>query len=422
MRAGAIDVALGLAAWVAMRDAGVDPVVVGLAMGLCTYAAPPARSDLERATHLFRLFREQPTTELARSARIGLDSAVSPNERLTLRFHPWTSFVIVPLFALANAGVAIDGSFLARAYRSPVTLGIIGAYLIGKPLGVAGSSAAVARLSRGRLHAPVGWGSLAGAGTLAGLGFTVSLLIAAVALHGAVLEEAKLGILTAALGASLLTLVVFRALALLPAPRRARALIGSSDVIVDLNDPVDPARDHWRGSPLAPVTLVEYGDFECPYCGRAEPVVRDLLAGDGELRYVWRHLPLLDVHPHAQLAAEASEAAAAQGAFWEMHALLFAHSDALRPEQLIGYAAELGLDVERFERDLARHAFAGRVTADVDGADLSGVSGTPTFFVNGHRHQGAYDVGTLSTAVRLARARARLASERPSRVSASDGG
>jgi protein-disulfide isomerase len=155
------------------------------------------------------------------------------------------------------------------------------------------------------------------------------------------------------------------------------------------------------------VTLVEYGDFECPYCGHAEPVVRALLSEYGDdLRYVWRHLPLADVHPRAQLAAEAAEAAGAQGRFWEMSELLLSHQDALRPSDLVGYADQLGLDVDRFSDKLRRHHYAARIAEDVDGADLSGVSGTPTFFVNGLRHQGAYDVGTLSQAVGAARKRA----------------
>jgi protein-disulfide isomerase len=157
------------------------------------------------------------------------------------------------------------------------------------------------------------------------------------------------------------------------------------------------------------VTVVEYGDFECPYCGRAEPVVRELLRDFADVRYVWRHLPLNDVHPRAQLAAEASEAAAAQGAFWEMHDLLFEHQDALEPDDLVGYAEQLGLDVERFANDLRGRVGAARVADDVDSADLSGVSGTPTFFVNGRRHYGAYDIDTLSAAVRAAGARAVLA-------------
>jgi protein-disulfide isomerase len=317
--------------------------------------------------------------------------------------------VIVPLFALANAGIAISGGFLSRAYTSPVTLGALIGYVVGKPVGIAGTAWVVTRLSGGRLRPPVGWVSVTGAGAIAGIGFTISILIATHAFHGVQLEEAKLGVLSAAFVASLATWLVFSAASRLPRRLRIRALLGTAEPLVDLAYPVDPERDHIRGPAEAPVTVLEYGDFECPYCGRAEPAVRDLLADFGDVRYVWRHLPLTDVHPHASAAAEASEAAGAQGAFWELHDLLLDHQDALLDSDLIGYAEELGLDVQRFEDDLRGSAGAAHIAEDVDSADLSGVSGTPTFFINGRRHHGAYDLATLSAEVRAARARAAIA-------------
>ena len=407
-RNGLVYLALGIAAWLAMTRSGVDPVVVGLAMGLMTYASPASRVDLERATDLFRLFREQPTPELARTATMGVQSAISPNDRLQNLFHPWTSYVIVPLFALANIGIPISGAFLTSAYGSPVTLGIMVGYVVGKPVGVAGGALLVTKLTRGRLRPPVGWAAVFGGGLIAGIGFTVSILIADLAFHGEELRQAKLGVLSAAVVASASTWLLFRATYRLPAPLRIRALLGSAQLLIDLAVPVDE-HDHIRGPAEAPVTLVEYGDLECPYCGQAEPVVRELLAETGDLRYVWRHLPLNDVHPRAQLAAEATEAAAAQGRFWELHDLLLAHQDALRPADLARYARDLGLDVDRFTDELRRHVYASRIAEDVDGADLSNVSGTPTFFVNGLRHQGAYDIETLKAAVHLAKARAAVA-------------
>jgi Na+/H+ antiporter NhaA len=406
VRVGLVYALLGAGGWVALLKSGVEPVVIGLAVGLLAYAFTPPRSTLETATERFREFREQPTEALARAARVELRAATSPNERLQALFHPWTSYVIVPLFALANAGIKIDVGFLARAFSSPITLGVLFGYVVGKPLGILGSSWLVTRITGGRLRPPVGWAAVAGGGTIAGVGFTVSLLVATLAFDGSQLEEAKVGTLSAALGSALLTWLLFRATARLPRRLRIRALLGTAEPLVDLYLDVDPERDHVRGSMDAPVTVVEYGDFECPYCGQAEPVVRELLRDFGDVRYVWRHLPLNDVHPHAQLAAEAAEAASDQGAFWEMHDLFFAHQDALRPEDLIGYAEQLGLDVERFTDDLQGHNGAARVAEDVDSADLSGVSGTPTFFVNGRRHFGAYDIGALSAAVRAAGARA----------------
>ena len=408
VRRGLVYLALGLVAWTAFVKSGVDPVVTGLAMGLLTPAYPAARGDLERATLRFRLFREQPTPELARVASIGLARTISPNERLQETFHPWTSYLIVPLFALANAGLVINMPFLARSFTSPVTLGILAGYVLGKPVGAAGVSWLVTVARRGRLRPPAGWASVTGAGTIAGIGFTVSLLIAALAFHGEQLAQAKAGVLSAALAAAALTWLVFQVTRLLPARTRIRALLGTASVIIDLAAPVDLKRDHLRGPRKAPVTLVEYGDLECPYCGKAEPAVRELLADFGDVRYVWRHLPLTDVHPHAQLAAEATEAAAAQGKFWEMHDLLMSHQDALAPKDLIRYAGELGLDTESFARDLRSHAYAARVAEDVNSADLSGVSGTPTFFVNGQRHYGAYDIAALKAAAKAARARAAI--------------
>ena len=410
LRIAPVYLALGLGAWVGLLKARVEPVVIGLLMGVLPFAYPASRTTLERATERFRVFREQPTAQLARSATAQLRAATSANERWQQLFHPWTSYVIVPLFALANAGIAINGSFLSRGLSSRITLGIFLGYVVGKPLGILGTSWLLSRLSHGRLRPPVGWAAVAGGGTIAGIGFTVALLVATLAFHGPQLDEAKLGILGAALCASVLTWLLFRAAELLPRRLRIRALLGTADQLTDLYVDVDPARDHTRGPDDAPVTVVEYGDFECPYCGQAEPVVRELLRDFADVRYVWRHLPLNDVHARAQLAAEASEAAADQGAFWELHDLLLDHQDALRLDDLIGYARELGLDVDQFTDDLRTHRGAARVAEDIDSADLSGVSGTPTFFINGQRHYGAYDIGTLSAAVRAAGARAVLAS------------
>jgi Na+/H+ antiporter NhaA len=410
MRPGLICFALAAGAWVSLLKSGVEPVVIGVAMGLLAYAFPAPRSNLERATERYREFREQPTAELARLAALELRSATSVNERLQEKFHPWTSYVIVPLFALANAGIAIDSSFLARAVTSPITLGIFFGYVVGKPLGILGSSWLVTRLSRGRVQPPVGWAAVAGGGTIAGIGFTVALLVSTLAFDGSELEEAKLGILSAAFAAALLTWVLFRATARLPWPARAHALLGQTEPLVDLYVDVDLERDHIRGPDNATVTLVEYGDFECPYCGRAEQVVRELLRDFGDVRYVWRHLPLNDVHANAQLAAEAAEAAGDQGRFWDMYDLLLANQDALRPGDLLRYAEDLGLDLDRFAEELRTHAGASRVAEDVDSADLSGVSGTPTFFINGRRHYGAYDMATLSAAVRVAGAQALVTS------------
>jgi Na+/H+ antiporter NhaA len=411
VRSGYAFLPFGLVIWGAMLASGIDPVVAGLALGLTAAAYTPARGALEEASSLFRSFREQPTAQLARFARVGLVQTLSPNDRLQRTYQGWTSYLIVPLFGLANAGISIDAHFLGRAVTSPVTVGVFVAYVLGKPIAVVGVSALVTWLSRDRVRPGVGWASVLGTGAIAGIGFTVSFLIADLAFDGPELAEAKLGVLAAGLFASLLTWSVFRATLMLPKPRRAVALLGDADQLTDLIPDVDQDTDHVRGPADASVTLVEYGDFQCPYCGRAEPVVRELLT-DADLRYVWRNLPLTDVHPQAQLAAEAAEAAALQGRFWAMHDLLLDHQDRLRITDLLRYAERIGLDSERFHEDMMRRVSADRIAADLDSADLSGVSGTPTFFINGRRHYGEYDVHTLKEAIRTARIRAKIAAKR----------
>jgi Na+/H+ antiporter NhaA len=411
VRTGYAYVPFGIAIWGAMLASGIDPVVSGLALGLTAAAYTPARGDLELASDVFRSFREQPTAELARFARVSLVQTLSPNDRLQRTYQGWSSYLIVPLFGVANAGIAIDAQFLRRALTSPVTIGVFLAYVLGKPIAVTGVSALITWLTRGRVRPAVGWASVLGTGTIAGIGFTVSFLIAALAFEGPLLAEAKLGVLVAAVVASVLTWTEFRITFMLPKPRRAVALLGDADQLTDLIPEVDEERDHVRGPSDASVTLVEYGDFQCPYCGRAEPIVREVLTDD-DLRFVWRNLPLTDVHPQAQMAAQAAEAAACQDKFWEMHDLLLAHQDKLRIMDLLGYARQLGLDEDRFHTDMMAAGDSGRIVEDVESADLSGVSGTPTFFINGQRHYGAYDVHTLKEAIRLARVRAKIAARR----------
>jgi Na+/H+ antiporter NhaA len=398
---------VGVGLWVALLKSGIDPLISGLAIGLITSAYPPARADLEEVTYVTRRFREQPTPELARTAQLQVAAAISPNDRLQYRLHPWTSHAIVPLFALANAGIHIDGELLERAMTSPITLGIALGYVLGKPVGILAGAWIAERVWRGGQPLAVSWPVLAGGGIVTGIGFTVSLLVSSIAFEGSQLEEAKVGVLAAALIATTGSWLYFRGLARVPARVRARQVSRTADELVDLAVEVDPARDHIRGDRDAPVTVVEYGDYECPYCGQAEVVIRELLTSFGDdLRYVWRHLPLNDVHVHTQMAAEGAEAAGAQGRFWEMHDALLAHQDELEPADLDRYARDIGLDADTFWEDVRERKHAERVGEDVDSADASGVAGTPSFFINGRRYEGAYDIGTLSSAVRAAQRRA----------------
>ena len=398
---------VGMLLWLATLASGVHATIAGVAMGVLATAYPPSQSDLQRTGALWRMFREQPTPEFARTASRSMLTTISPNERLQYLFHPWVSYVIVPLFALANAGVLINREALSEALASPITLGVILGLVVGKPVGIIGFTWLATRNWLGRLPQTVPWPALIGAGVVAGIGFTVSLLIADLSFVGTDLENAKLGILAASVLASLLAWIAFKPLARVPVSVSDREHARRAEEPVDLSDPVDPEVDHVRGPGDARVTLVEYGDFQCPYCGRAESVTRELLRTFGEeVAFVFRHLPLVDVHESAELAAEAAEAAGAQGMFWEMHDLLLDNQGELDFDDLIGYATRLGLDVDRFTQDLMSRRHSMRVARDIESADESGVAGTPTFFINGRRHYGAYDVASLTEAFRLEAQRA----------------
>ena len=399
-----VAVILGIAMWFCLLLSGIDPVVSGLAIGLATTAYVPLRTDLERATGLVRQFREMPTPQLAHSATTGLTDSLSENERILFRLSPWTSYVVVPIFALANAGVVITPELLARAAGSAVTIGIVLGYIVGKPISLAGTAWVLYKISGGRIRPQVGWLSVIGSGTAAGVGFTVSLLVASIALNGSALAEAKIGIFLSVVGSALLTWAVFKSVRFIPSVKRTRALVGSPDRSQDLLTPVDSDVDHIRGTIHPAVTLVEYGDFECGYCGRAAPTAEALLERHPDLAFVWRHLPLSDVHPNALRAAEATEAAGAQGAFWQMHDMLMGHQDKLSLVDLESYAVQIGIDPDRFMDDLRSRAYADRVSADIRSADQSGAAGTPTYFINGQRHEGPYDIESLSAAINTARA------------------
>jgi protein-disulfide isomerase len=379
---------------VAALQSGLHPTIAGMAAGLLISARPPRRDRVEEASSTFRAFRQSPLPSVGWSARQSLARAVSLNERLQTMLHPWTSYVIVPVFALASAGVDLRGGGLADALASPVTWGIVAALVVGKLVGIGTTSIAAVRLRLGTFPQGVTTTQVIGGAALSGIGFTVSLLIADLAFDERLHAEATVGVLLAAVIATATGWAIFKAAAVLRGERTA-----SLPMVLDR--PVDPARDHIRGDPDAPLTLVEYGDFQCPFCSRATGTVKELTERLGsDLRYVFRHLPLPDVHPHAELAAQAAEAAGAQGAFWEMHDLLFRHQDRLEYEDLIAYADEIGLDVDRFADDLHESRHAARVRRDVASADASGARGTPTFFVGERRPVGPNDTETLAAELR----------------------
>ena len=170
-----------------------------------------------------------------------------------------------------------------------------------------------------------------------------------------------------------------------------------------LTIPVNSGSDHIRGSVNnnAPITLVEYGDYECPYTGMAYPIVRELIRefGEDKIRFVFRNFPLNDIHPHAQHASEAAEAAAAQNKFWQMHDYLFEHQKALDDDHLLQYAQKIELDIHKFKDDVSRHVYAPLIEESLKGGIDSGVEGTPTFYVNGVRYEDSFDLKTFSETI-----------------------
>ncbi|SNY53562.1 Na+/H+ antiporter NhaA [Paractinoplanes atraurantiacus] len=373
---------VGVALWVATVESGLHPTIVGVVFGLLTPAFLARTADLDRIERLLRKFRREPGPEAARTLTIAAQGAVSANDRLQYLLRPWTSFLIVPLFALANAGVVLSPEALSRAVTSPVTIGVFAGLVVGKTLGIWAASALVVRTGLGRLPSGVRLPQVLSVGAVAGIGFTVSLFIAELALTDEqVRDEAKIGILAAAVVATMLGWVLFRLTG-----RQKPAGEATS-----LQPPVEPSGEHHRGPLGAPVELVQFGDYECPFCRDAAPAITALLdRHPGRISYVWRNLPLDEIHPYARRAAQAAEAAAAQNGFWAMHDRLIT-ADAFDDEALAGLARAAGLDVSRFVVDLDTAIVAAQVDADVRSAHDSGADGTPTFFLNGTVVTGSLD-------------------------------
>ncbi|GLW08151.1 Na(+)/H(+) antiporter NhaA 2 [Microtetraspora sp. NBRC 13810] len=387
-------VALGFALWVATLKSGVHPTLVGIALGALVLVYAPQEHKVMLAGEAVQEFASAPDARLAVQAARTVRRAVSVNERLQLLLHPWSSYVIVPIFALANAGVRLDAEALRHAAASPVTWGIALGLVLGKLAGITLGTWLPLRLDWGVLPGNLVWGQLLGGAAVSGIGFTVALFIVDLAFADPVVRgDAKIGIIAGSLVAALLGWLIFR-LAWdqggVCAPPEAGP---EEDLPETLAVPVHEG-DHVRGPADAAVTLVEYGDFECPYCGRLHRVLERLRERHPGLRVVFRHLPMRELHPHAAAAALVAEDAADHGRFWEMHDTLFAHQRHLTDLELAEYAHGLGF--EPWQR-IREHQ--DRIAADQDSARRSGARGTPTIFLNGTRYHGRHDLESLSRAI-----------------------
>lgn len=379
---------LSLATWATLYASGVHPTLAGVAIALLIPVFPPRRGHVERTAELARAFRQSPSPEYAAATARSLKESISVNERLQRSYGPYVSLLILPLFALANAGVRLDGETLAASAASSLTWGIIAALVLGKTVGITGATVLMRATGIGQLAPGLTLARVGGGAALCGIGFTISLFIVELAVEDPGLQaQARVGILAASGTAFVLGWAWFRVLdRVQPASSAGRLLVR----------PFDPERDHFRGDPAAPLQLIEYGDFECPFCSRATGSIDEVREHFGpRLVYVWRHLPLTRFHPHAEEAARASEAADRQGAFRAYAQLLFRRQDHLEFEDLVGYAGDLGLDMEQFHDDLQSAAVSNRVEDDALDAEYMDLTSTPTFFIGSVRHTGPFDAASL---------------------------
>ncbi|GAA2989820.1 Na+/H+ antiporter NhaA [Microbacterium terrae] len=389
---GPIYATLAIIVWLAFLASGVHPTLAGVAIALLIPVYRPNRRDVEQALELARTFRQSPNSEYARQAANSLRESISINERLQSAYAPYVAYVILPLFALANAGVELSGPILAAAVRSPITWAIVVGLVVGKFLGVFGAAAIMKVFRLGEFGLGLTLDRIAGGAALCGIGFTISLFIVDLAITDeAAQNEARVGVLAASVIAFVLSWAMFRISdARRPDDDGGRTLVRA----------VDPARDRIYGPVDAPLTIVEYGDFQCEFClkasGSIEEVRREL--GD-RLRYVWRHAPLERFHPNALAGAEAFEAATLQGKGAEFSRSLFADQQHQLPSDIIRRARELDLDIDRFERDLESAQVTGRVRDDMLDAEAMDITSVPTFYVNGVRHVGPYDAQSLIRAL-----------------------
>ena len=386
---------LGVVLWALVLAAGIHPTLAGVAVALAIPVFAPKRAHVERASELSRAFRESPNPRYATAVARSMRESLSINTRIEASWRPYIAYGVLPLFALANAGVHVGGTMFIEALASPVAWGIVAGLVIGKFISITGATALLQALGRGQLAPGLGMTRIAGGAVLSGIGFTISLFLVPIAITDRHNQDlARIAVLTASVLAFLCGWLVLTLGDRIRPPKAVGAVLARA---------VDPERDHIVGRIDAPYSIVEYGDFECPFCSRATGSIDAVRAHFGDdIRWVWRHLPLDQVHPHAQIASQAAEAAGRQGKFVEMLRTMFAHQQSLERADLIGYAEQLGLDLDKFADDFGSAEVLDHIQDDRFDAAVMDLHSTPTFFVNGRRHVGPYDSRTLIKALEAA--------------------
>ena len=392
-------IAAGATLWLAFWLSGVHATIAGVVLGLLLPVFPPERSEVLRAEELTQVFRRTPIAATGSAAVRGIRGSVSINERLQLALAPIVNLIMVPLFALANAGVEISGETLRQAFTSPLTWGIIAGLVLGKYIGVFGATFLATRLHIGELAPGLGHRHISAGAMLTGIGFTISLFIIDLAITDPVLQsDARIGVLTASLLAALLGLLSLSVTARYDArhaPARKR-----------LNRPVEPGRDHIEGPVNAPLTLVEYASLGGIDDASVEDVVQEVRRHFGsDLRFVYRH-NTLDDHA-AEQAAMAIEAVNAQSR--ELFPLMRQELNRLCMDEeldrhlLRRAAVDVGANLSALEEAVRQQLHAGRVHDDTDDAKTLGLDRSPMFFVNDEIYEGPVEAEDIIAALEATR-------------------
>ncbi|AXE39938.1 Na+/H+ antiporter NhaA [Acidipropionibacterium virtanenii] len=384
---------LAIYTWGCFFASGVHATLAGVLIALLMPVYPLRRSDLQTASQVFDLFHQAPQPDMAKRAREALTSTVPMNQRLSSAIAPYVNYLVVPLFALANAGVALSGDALSSAFTSRLTWGIIAGLVAGKAIGITAASMLVLKLSPGSRLPGLDGPRIAGVGALSGMGFTISLLVAGMALDDpTAVDQARVGVIAASLLALGLSWVIFHL------SKKFKPLPPPSDA--HLARDVDPEADHIRGPVDAPATLVVYASMNYTYRRQTAIAISQTRAALGDqLRVVLRHAADSD---NAVTGALALEAAGAQGKFWQMHDEMLGIRGPLDFDLVHDAAERIGLDVGRFERRIERQTDRERV--DDDGLDLAGseLSEKPVIYLDGERVSTAANSLTLTLGARKA--------------------
>ena len=382
---------VALPIWFGALASGVHPTLAGVGVGLLLPVYGAHLSKVSAAESAARAYGRAPSARGARQVVESLQRSVSLNERAQRALRPWVNFLVVPVFALANTGVVLDGESLRAAAGSGLTWAIVVGLVVGKVTGVTVASVAAVRLGFGRLPSGIFVRHVVSAGLLTGVGFTISLFIVDLALSSPELQtQARIGILVASTASSVVALA---AIAVVRAVDRRR-LPGRQR----LARAVDRDRDHLRGSTDAPAELVVYASFVFSTAGRTVEVVDELRAELGEsLLFVYRHLPTDD--PVSSIAAQAAEEGAAQGRFWQVHDGLAARVGQLDERAVRRCAADAGMNLARLDDALATGRHVERIEEDIRDARAMALDQPPSFFVNGQLYDGPLDVESMRTAL-----------------------